>query len=160
MADDKVGEEIKEKHAGGRPEIFTQELADSICKLLIEGNSLRSICLADDKPARATVYEWVMKSAEFSDQYAHARELQAETLFDECIDIADDGSNDYRIINKGLPGEREVLNHEHITRSKLRVDTRQIMIKRLAPKKYGERTAIDLNITGYELIPPAKPNED
>jgi hypothetical protein len=159
MAKDK-DENAEDKPKAGRPEIFTQDLADSICEKLIEGKSLRSICLDSNMPNRSTVYQWVMKNPIFSDQYAHARELQAETLFDECIDIADDGSNDYIKVENKNGDEREVLNHEHISRSKLRVDTRQIMIKRLAPKKYGERQAIDLNVTGYELIPPKKPNED
>ncbi|RUY09387.1 terminase small subunit protein, partial [Mesorhizobium sp. M7A.F.Ca.CA.004.12.1.1] len=36
-----------------RPSEFTQEIADTICQSLAEGNSLRSICEADDMPSKA-----------------------------------------------------------------------------------------------------------
>lgn len=143
----------------GRPEIFTQDIADRICHQLMDGKSLRSICIAEDMPERTTVHLWLHKKPDFFNQYTHAREIQAETLFDECSDIADDGSNDYRKIETNS-GKKEIFDHEHVSRSKLRIDTRMAMIKRLAPKKYSDKQEIDLNIKGIELIPPVKPAKD
>ncbi len=77
------------------------------------------------------------ENAEFRAQYAHAREMQADTLFDEALDIADDGTNDWmeRLDKDG----NEIFDHEHVQRSRLRVDTRKWAAGKLAPKKYGDK---------------------
>jgi len=119
----------------GRPSEFTQERADLICSRLAEGESLRAICLDDDMPDRTTVFRWIRDRAEFRNQYASAREDQADTIFEEMLEIADDGSRDYDVGEDG----REVVDHDHIQRSKLRVETRKWVLGKLAPKKYGEK---------------------
>jgi hypothetical protein len=86
-------------------------------------------------PGQTTVYRWLMENEEFREQYACARELQADTLFDECQDIADDGSNDYM-------GDDDKYNGDAVQRSKLRIDTRKWMAGKLRPKKYGDKTLI------------------
>ena len=122
----------------GRPSTFSQELGLAICEKLVEGLSLRTICLADDMPAVSTVMLWLTKHKEFSEQYAHAREAQADTLADEMLDIADDASNDWmeRPENRGGGWE---LNGDHVQRSRLRLDTRKWIAAKLKPKKYGDK---------------------
>lgn len=136
------------KNVGGRPTKYTLKTADEICRRLMGGESLRTICLDEDMPHRDTVFNWINAHPKFFDQYSRARVAQADTLFDECLDIADDGSNDYmeRLARNG--DTITVVNAEHISRSKLRVDTRMVMTKRLNPKKYGDRTAME--ITGKD----------
>lgn len=131
----------------GRPSSFTQEVADTICERLADGESLRDICQDEDMPNRATVFRWLGKSKEFSDQYARAREEQADALFDEILSIADDGRNDWmeRHNNDGEAiGWRE--NGEAMRRSQLRVDARKWMAGKLRPKKYSDK--LDLNVSG------------
>src|SRR5690606_9867730 len=80
----------------------------------------------------------------FSEQYTRAREIQAETLVDEILEISDDGSNDYmqRISEDGgVTGWRE--NGEALARSKLRVDTRKWVASKILAKKYGDRLAVE-----------------
>lgn len=125
--------------AVGRPSDFSQEIADKLCEGLIEGKSLREICKADDMPSTSTVCRWLGKHEEFREQYAHARTAQADALFDEILEIADDGSNDY-VARKGEEGEEtERVDHDHIARSRLRVDARKWMASKLQPKKYGDK---------------------
>lgn len=129
----------------GRPTTCTPETTREICARLMEGNSLRSICRDDDMPAFRTVMGWLAdeeKYPEFSHQYARAREIQAECWADEIIDIADDGRNDYQS-REGKGGEELVtVDHDHIQRSKLRVDSRKWVASRLLPKKYGDKQQI------------------
>lgn len=125
--------------AGGRPSEFRQETADYICEQLIEGRSLRSICCEDGMPRAPTVCRWLAANEAFRKQYTHARELQADALFDEILDIADDGANDYM-------GEDEKYNGDAVQRSRLRVDARKWMAGKLAPKRYGEK--LDVNHEG------------
>jgi hypothetical protein len=129
-------------HHRGRPTIFSPELADRICERLADGESLRRICLDEDMPGKSTVMRWLAKFPEFRDQYARAREVQADTLFDECLEIADDSSGDFTT-KETDSGPVQIVNHEHIARSKLRVDTRKWMAGKLAPKKYGDRQQIE-----------------
>src|ERR1017187_8311979 len=115
-----------------RPSDYTQETAFTICERLVEGDSLRSICLADDMPAIRTVFQWLTKHKEFAQQYALAREAQADTLADEITDIADDGSNDW-VEKYGKDGKPEgwEYNGDHVNRSRLRVDARKWVASKL-----------------------------
>ena len=128
---------------GGRPPIFTQDLADIICERIAEGQSLRSILRDEDMPAMGTVLRWLVVSEEFLLQYTKAREVQAETLADEMQDIADDGSNDW-MARQGKDGENVgwVLNGEHVQRSRLRIETRKWIASKLKPKKYGDKLGL------------------
>jgi hypothetical protein len=122
----------------GRPSDFTQEIADAICERIADGESLRAICLPEDMPARSTVFRWLAAHKEFQYQYARAREEQADALFDEILQIADDGRNDSYTDDDG----NVRTDHDVIARSRLRVDSRKWMAGKLRPKKYGERLEI------------------
>lgn len=125
-------------HDVGRPSIFSDEIADAICEQLSEGKSLVSICRAEGMPCTSTVFKWLKQNQSFMDSYALAREAQADALFDESLDIADDGRNDWMASNaEGDEGWRA--NGENIQRSRLRIDTRKWMAGKLRPKKYGEK---------------------
>lgn len=127
----------------GRPSDFTQDTADAICERLADGESLRAICSEDAMPNKATVFRWLAANTEFSDQYARARETQADTLVDEMLDIADDARNDWmerRDDEGGNIGWRE--NGEAMRRSQLRIDARKWIAGKMRPKKYGDKTLV------------------
>ncbi len=121
----------------GRPSLYTEALAAKLCLRLAEGETLRSVCRDQAMPDKATVLRWLADKAkaDFRDQYAHAREMQADALFDEALEIADNVSGDWAEDKDG----RKVLDHEHIQRSRLRVDTRKWAAGKLAPKRYGDK---------------------
>ena len=131
----------------GRPTDYSDELANSICEKLMAGVSLREICRADDMPNRSSVHKWLSENTVFSDQYVRACDIRADGMFDEMFDIADDSANDWM---KRKDGE-EVLNGEHVQRSKIRIDTRKWALARMQPKKYGDR--LDLNHGGQDGNP-------
>lgn len=136
----------------GRPSIYTNELADSICRRLAAGESLRRICMEEDMPNADTVYQWVIEDRQgFSDKYARAREIQAEVMFDEILDIADDGSNDYMTITKG-DFSYNIEDKEVTNRSRLRVDSRKWYLSKVLPKKFGDK--LDLTSDGKKLPTP------
>ena len=134
-----AGKHTPEPQPLGRPSSFTQDVADRICEGLAEGYSLRRICMDKGMPNAGTVCRWLASNESFREQYARAREAQAETLFDEMLDIADDGRNDKYTDDNG----NERTDHDVIARSKLRVETRKWMAGKLKPKVYGDK--IDLN---------------
>ncbi|MDE2585541.1 MAG: terminase small subunit protein [Betaproteobacteria bacterium] len=125
---------------GGRPSSFTQETADAICERLANGESLRSITGDDGMPSMPTVMRWLADESrvEFRNQYARAREAQADHMAEEILEIADDASNDWMDNNKpDAPGY--ALNGEHVQRSRLRIDARKWLAAKMAPKKYGDK---------------------
>jgi hypothetical protein len=115
--------------AFGRPSIYSQELAATICERLIYGEGLRAICRDDDMPSISTVIDWIKNKDDFSAQYARARELQAELLLDEILEIADDSSKD--MVDTGIG---KVVDHEVIQRARLRVDTRKWAMGKMSRK--------------------------
>ncbi len=88
--------------------------------------------------------ERVWSNEDFRKRYAISREQQAERMAEELLDIADDGSNDTQVDEKG----RRIVDFDHINRSRLRVDTRKWIASKLLPKKYGDKTTeINVNTT-------------
>lgn len=143
----------------GRPTTYTPELGDRICLALAEGKTLRKIAEMDDMPAVSTILLWVVKGFRgdetykaFSEQYALAREAQSEMFMDEVVEIADDGSEDFREFGDEGDG-KTVVNHEHISRSKVRIETRFKVAEKFAAKRYGPRadTSVNVNLNGVPL---------
>lgn len=132
----------------GRPSTYSQEIADTICDRIANGESLKSICEEDGLPSKSTVFKWLNEQEGFSDKYARAREAQADALFDDILSIADDGRNDWmerQDDEGGNIGWRE--NGEALRRSQLRIDARKWMAGKLRPKKYGEKLDIEQKTT-------------
>ena len=105
----------------GRPSSFTQEVADSICLRIIEGESLTQMCREEEMPSKFTVLRWLGIYPEFSSQYARAREAQQDTLADQAREIA----------AKATP--------EDVNVARLQVDVIKWHTSKLAPKKYGDK---------------------
>lgn len=136
------------KRERGRPEIFTQELADEVCARIAEGMSVRSVCKMEDMPGTTTFFKWIRENETFAKQYARACEERTEAMAEEILDIADDGSNDFMVITKG-DTEYNVENREVTNRSRLRVDTRKWLMSKMKPKKYGDK--LDVTSDGEKL---------
>ena len=140
------------KHPGGRPTMYTQELADEICEGLALGNSLRTVCRGDRMPSVKTIFNWLRTYPEFLQQYTRAKEESADAMADEVIDIADDATNDWMIRNGKDGSESWQLNGEHVNRSRLRIETRKWLMAKMKPKKYGDK--IDMTTNGKDLPTP------
>lgn len=137
----------------GRPSDYDVSTTKIICDRLCAGESLRTICDDKDMPSTTSVFRWLAAHEEFRAQYAHAREVQADAIFEEILDIADNAKNDW-MERRGDDDAGWQANGEHIQRSKLRIDARKWMAGKLAPKKYGEKSSLELSgADGAPLIP-------
>lgn len=119
----------------GQPSKYSQRIADQICESLAEGQSLRRICAADGMPRLSSIFRWLESNQPFREQYARAREIQAETLAAEILDIADESSRDTYVDENG----HTRTDWEVVGRSRLRVDARKWIASKLKPKVYGDR---------------------
>lgn len=127
----------KAKAKVGRPLEYTKEMGDYICELVASsGHGLLKLTqLYSDLPDKMTINRWRHRLPEFRSQYAMAKVEQADILAEECLEIADDSSNDVRIDPEtGF----ETCNSEFIARARLRVDTRKWLAAKLLPKQYGQ----------------------
>lgn len=107
----------------GRASLYTEELADSICEKLADGESLNAICEADGMPSESTVRRWDLEDREgFSAKYARAREIGYEREADDILKIADEKPQD----------------QVEATWQKTRIDARKWVLSKKLPKKYGD----------------------
>lgn len=109
----------------GRPSSYTDEIADEICSRLACGESMRSVCLDKDMPAMPTVWRWIREREEFRKQYSIAKQESVDAIVEEVLEIADDVTGD-------------------VSRDRLRIDSRKWIASKLKPKKYGDRTSLDV----------------
>jgi hypothetical protein len=121
-----------------RGNTYTEHMANIICIRLAEGESLNKICKEEGMPDKATVFRWLGSEASFCDKYARARELQAETQFDELIDIVDQPPELSYVTDKNGGLVEVKFDSSYVQWMKLRVDTRKWTAARMAPKKYAE----------------------
>jgi len=121
----------------GRSTDYTPELGDEICARITNGESLRKICSDENMPATQTIFCWIRAHETFHDQYAQARDEQADTYADEITQIADDAnSKDSAAVNK----------------ARLQVDARKWVAAKLKPRKYGDRVDVDIKSDGQPMI--------
>lgn len=134
-----------------RPTIFTEKLGQSICERIANGESLRDIVKDENMPSSSTVFRWLLdeEKKEFWEQYEKARNIQAELMFEELLEIADDGQNDWMEKEYKDGSSYITMNPEHFGRSRLRVDTRKWYLSKVLPKKFGEK--MDLTTGGKPL---------
>jgi len=120
---------------------FNQQIADEICdQITTTSKGLRVLCKENKHwPSRAEIFRWIMKYPHFEDRYSRAKRHQIESLIDDVIEIADNTDKDVITDDKG----RRVHDHEHINRSRLRVDKRKCIYSKLAPKIYGDKALLN-----------------
>lgn len=133
-----------------RPSSYTKKIGIDICNRIAKGESVRTICADEKMPSAASVYNWLLDEdkKEFLEHYEKAKNVQAELMFEELLEIADDGTNDWEE-RETANGSYIALNAEAIGRSRLRVDTRKWYLSKVLPKKYGDK--MDLTSDGKAI---------
>lgn len=160
----------------GQPSAYTPELAAKVCEHIANGLSLRAIAAIPDMPATSTIMAWLDGARpEFSEQYARAREAQADKMAEDIIAIADEECTMIRASKHGLDGDDDgmqevVFDTTAVARNRLRVDARKWLASKLAPKKYGDKIqnehtgagggAIEVKSTVTLVRAPARRDED
>jgi hypothetical protein len=115
---------------GGRPSIYSQDIATIICAKIADGHSLRKICREEGIPSLTTVFEWLAAKPDFAEQYARAREAQADAFADDMQDIAD--------TPPAMTADGKI-DAGDVADKRLRIDTRKWIASKLKPKKYGDK---------------------
>lgn len=121
------------KQTKGRPTVYNETVFNEICSQLADGNSLKSICLDEGMPSKASFYNWLNNSVDLLDRYTRAKEDSSDALADDIQDIAD----------RVLVGSYEANN------ARVAIDAKKWIASKLKPKKYGDK--IDVTSDGEKL---------
>lgn len=131
-----------------------QRIISHVLAELSGGRAVSRILREDEgMPNKSTFWKWHFDDPDLQEKVARARENGVESVMDETIEIADDATNDWRKRNHGDDDDEDVLNHEHVSRSKLRIETRHKYAQMIAPRKYGQK--LDLTSGGEKIKPPS-----
>ena len=119
--------------------MYSKEEKDAFKKIIIEkisiGKSLKSILDKDkDMPTRPRIYEWLNSEhnqydKDFYNNYARARQDQADFYADEIIDISDE--------------------EQDPNKARVRIDARKWKAGKMKPSVYSEK--IDITTKGEKL---------
>ena len=106
---------------GGRPTIYTPELAEEICSTIGRSSKgIKRLCEAHTHwPSSFTIFKWLRDNEEFSHQYVHTKMIQVSVLMDEIINIADEAKN--------------------VRKASLAINVRKWIACKLMPKVYGNK---------------------
>lgn len=131
-----------------KPKLTTAQKLDAvgidvICEKVADCTTLQVIA-GEVGVSKGSLIAWL---ANYPDQYARAREAQADKLAEDIIAIADDSSRDVYQDENG----NERTDSEVVQRSKLRVDARKWLAGKMAPKKYGDRLNLDADVRVTDL---------
>jgi hypothetical protein len=116
------------KHAGGRPTLYSEELAEEICEqVMTNPYGIVHICNENyNLPSHDTVYRWLAKYPEFSEQYARAKVIQITRLVDTMLfDIS------------------SIESPDDVPKFRLWIDTIKWKACKLVPKVYGNKMSED-----------------
>ena len=116
---------------------------DTICTEIADCVTLRDIA-AKYGVSLAVLSGWLTAHPE---QYARARDAQADKMAEEILQIADDGLNDTYLDDDG----KRRTDQDVIARSRLRVDARKWLASKMAPKRYGDK--MQNEVTGKDGAP-------
>lgn len=122
------------------PHLYSPELGERICDLTAAGVTMTKLCTLEGMPTRMTLWRWLSGRVEgvppdFRERFNEARNLHLAFMASEILDIADDGSNDTYIDEKG----NRRIDSDVIARSRLRVETRQWMLMALLPEQFAKK---------------------
>ncbi len=125
------------REKGSRPSSYTEAVAKEICRRMVEGESLRTICKSSGMPTFVTVFNWLRAHPEFLEQYARAREAQADAHVEEMLEVA----------RKAVHAK----THEEVQGYRLLVDTLKWRASKMKPKSYGDKLTLDGEVSVRQM---------
>lgn len=133
---------MADKKPPRKPTVYSENVMENICRRLSTGETLRSICTSQGMPSWVTVYRWVDSIDGVAFRIARARDLGFDAIAEQALQIADtplegietEESDQGMKIKKG-----DMLGHR-----KLQIETRLKLLAKWSPRKYGDKTGIEL----------------
>lgn len=110
---------------------FSQGKFDEICEMLAHGRNLREIERMPEMPSANAILQWKDNTPDLSAQYARARESGYTLMAEDILAISDE----------------PVIDNDHLTRNRQRVDSRKWLLSKCLPKIYGDKQHVEGKFT-------------
>lgn len=125
------------------------EIKTEICERIARGEDLRKICREESMPSWNAIYRWINEDDEFKSRFAHARDIGADAIALEALEIIDE-----------LPNSDHNGNFDkgHIQWNKNRAELRLKLLAKWNPKKYGDK--LDITSSDGTMSPTGKSLSD
>ena len=111
---------------------------------------------------RGSFYDELNRDEKLFDTYTRAREIRADKIFEEILEIADSQGEDVGINPE--TGEPQI-NHNVIQRNRLQIDARKWVLGKMS-QRYADNQKIDVTTNGKDLpstsiqVEIVKPKDD
>lgn len=128
-----------------RPTVFSEGLGALVVRTIAAGATITATCATPGFPNPWTLRRWCHERPDFARDVDTAQRVRASGLIDQAMGIADDDRADYVAVTRKDGRIEMVFNHEHVARSKLRVDTRKWVAGRLDRSSWGDSKQVDVN---------------
>ena len=93
FSDPQVVVQLVPPRGRGRPTLYSPELIEEFCGLIVDGMTIDRACKEPGIPAKRTIIYWLDKYPEFKRKYDIAVSLRNQLWMDDCIDMIDDASD-------------------------------------------------------------------
>lgn len=128
----------------GKGTTYTRALGEKLCARVAEGETMAAVARELGIP-RARIVSWTRRYKAFGEAYKEACELRMLALEDKLTEICDEATA------AALDTE---CGRERINACKLKADIVKWQLMKLMPKRYGDRTQMEVTgKDGAELIP-------
>ena len=126
-----------------------KKIFDSICDNVVKNKISFNKAIEESEITLMTFYRWLVNNEPFKNSYNYAREIRADVLFEEIIEIADNTEEGVKTKDtpKGLITETGDMT-EH---RRLKIDARKWVVSKMNGKKYGNNTSDDDNKGDNEI---------
>lgn len=118
------------KNKGGRPSLYTPEIAEQILQEIAGGKDLIQVCSQPGMPSRWAVNRWLDSVPGFATQYARAREMLADLELHRLKEIA------------------ESCTEENVNSTRVKLNHFQWRLMKIAPRTYGDKTQTEVTGAG------------
>jgi hypothetical protein len=120
-----------------RTALEIETIFKKILKGIEDGTPLRQIIKATPRLSSATFYKWLEESTARQKRYARAKELAAEALYDEMLDIARTPVE--AIETTETPQGVIIKTADALGHRRLLIDTIKWRLGKERPEKYGDK---------------------
>lgn len=137
-----------------------KQVIEHLCSEIAKGRAMAEVLREDQilssnerkAPSVFAVIDWLDKSDDFKQRIERAREIGAEALLGQIIDIADNATGDV-YVEYGKDGQAYAkIDGDCVQRAKLKVYARERYAAKIAPKRFGDR--VDVTSGGEKLPAP------
>ncbi len=117
------------RKAGRPPVVYSEAVSEVICDRVAAGETLRSICTSDGMPSAVSFRRWSLAHKELFETLQAARQLAADALFDEALDMGRELARE--------PGTAQRVRAFDVAMSQMRWSA-----GKLDPQRYSDRSAV------------------